>query len=103
MDYSKTRKDYVDVTTKYLKDGWKIEPSFHLCDVIADVLMQRDGVIAHGGHFVQAVLNNDLRGCIDRADHEIQTNLKYVVASIINLPTPAVRVRQTSYNLVENE
>ena len=103
MSYQDLRNKYADKVKNYLKNVWKIEPSFHLCDVAAGVLMQRDGVIDHGGHFVNAVLDNDLRETFARADHEIQVNMKYVMACIVNLPHPVVYAAQPSYNMVDNE
>ena len=103
MTYQDLRNAYADAVKNYLVNSWKIIPSFHLCDVIATVLLQKDGEIAHGGHFAQAVLNNDLRETISRADTEIQSHIKYVLACVNHFPSPAVRVPKQQANLVDNE
>ena len=101
MDYQDVRNKYATKVKNYLKNVWKYDASFHLCDVISNVLMQKDGVIAHGGHFVQAVLSNDLCEAFSRADHEIQNNMRYVLACLINLPSPVVHLKD--YNMALDE
>jgi len=97
MTYQDIRDKYVQKVKNYLQNVWKIQPSFHLCDVIASVLMQRDGVIDHGGHFVQAVLRNDLQESFARADYEIQNNMRYILATLVNVGTPAVKLPEDQY------
>jgi hypothetical protein len=53
----------------------------HAIDVAASVLMTRDGVL-QGGSFVQAIVDNNLREAINRADDTCIKYLKFF--SIIN-------------------
>jgi hypothetical protein len=53
----------------------------HAIDVAASVLMTRDGVL-QGGSFVQAIINNNLREAINRADDTCIKYLKFF--TIIN-------------------
>jgi hypothetical protein len=56
------------------------EPTYHIIDIMASVMMTRDGVML-GGSFVQCVIDNDLYGAINRADSECLRNLKLIVAT----------------------
>jgi hypothetical protein len=51
----------------------------HAIDVAASVLMTRDGVL-QGGSFVQAIIDNNLREAINRADDTCIKYLKFFVA-----------------------
>jgi hypothetical protein len=53
----------------------------HAIDVAASVLMTRDGVL-QGGSFVQAIVDNNLREAINRADDTCIKYLKFF--TIIN-------------------
>jgi hypothetical protein len=53
----------------------------HIINIIASVMMTRDGKGLQGGSFVQAVVENDLFGAISRADNECYQNLKVIVAA----------------------
>jgi hypothetical protein len=53
----------------------------HAIDVAASVLMTRDGVL-RGGSFAQAIVDNNLREAINRADDTCIKYLKFF--SIIN-------------------
>jgi hypothetical protein len=50
----------------------------HAIDVAASVLMTRDGVL-QGGSFVQAIIDNNLREAINRADDVCIKYLKFFV------------------------
>jgi len=53
----------------------------HIINIIASVMMTRDGKGLQGGGFVQSVVNNDLFGAISKADFECYNNLKVIVAA----------------------
>ena len=53
----------------------------HIINIIASVMMTRDGKGLQGGSFVQAVVDNDLFGAISRADDVCYQNLKVIVAA----------------------
>ena len=59
---------------------YKVEDQ-HAIDVAASVLMTRDGVL-QGGSFVQAIVDNNLREAINRADDICIKYLKFF--TIIN-------------------
>lgn len=64
---------------KFANENYVINP--HIVNIIASVMMTRDGVGLKGGSFVQAVIDNDLHGAISRADNECYQNLKLIVAA----------------------
>lgn len=49
----------------------------HVIHLIASVMMARDGV-CNGGHFVTAVLENDLLRAVTRADEETLKEIKLI-------------------------
>ena len=53
----------------------------HIINIIASVMMTRDGKGLQGGGFVQSVVNNDLFGTVSKADFECYNNLKVIVAA----------------------
>jgi hypothetical protein len=53
----------------------------HIINIIASVMMTRDGKGLQGGGFVQSVVSNDLFGAISKADSECYNNLKVIVAA----------------------
>lgn len=53
----------------------------HIINIIASVMMTRDGKGIRGGSFVESVVENDLFGAISRADNECYQNLKVIVAA----------------------
>lgn len=55
--------------------------NFHIVNIVASVMMTRDGKGYPGGSFVQAVVDNDLFGAISRADSVCYQNLKVIVAA----------------------
>jgi hypothetical protein len=55
----------------------------HVINVIASVMMTRDNVL-QGGHFAQAVVNNNLRDAVSRADEDVLRELKLIVMASNN-------------------
>ena len=53
----------------------------HIINIIASVMMTRDGKGLQGGSFVQSVVDNDLSGAISKADDVCYQNLKVIVAA----------------------
>ena len=53
----------------------------HIINIIASVMMTRDGKGIQGGSFVQSVVDNDLFGATSRADNQCIENLKVIVAA----------------------
>ena len=53
----------------------------HIINIIASVMMTRDGKGLRGGSFVESVVDNDLSGAISKADNECYQNLKVIVAA----------------------
>ena len=53
----------------------------HIINIIASVMMTRDGVGLQGGSFVQSIVDNDLWGAISRADNQCMNNLQVIVAA----------------------
>jgi hypothetical protein len=53
----------------------------HIINIIASVMMTRDGKGLQGGSFVQSVVDNDLSGAISNADNQCYQNLKVIVAA----------------------
>lgn len=59
-------------------ESYKVAPSQHIIEVMASVMMTRDGVW-NGGSFADAVVRNDLAQTIERADQECLENLRIIV------------------------
>jgi hypothetical protein len=57
--------------------------SSHILDVIRSVMMTRDKVLP-GGSFAQAVVDNNLREAINRADAACLANIKIIVQACYN-------------------
>jgi phosphomevalonate kinase len=53
----------------------------HIINIIASVMMTRDGKGIRGGSFVESVVDNDLSGTISNADTQCLQNLKVIVAA----------------------
>jgi hypothetical protein len=71
------RTSYSDLVNKKCEEyGWKL--SDHVKDVIISLLLTRDGIWS-GGDFVRAVLSNDLKDSVNRADSEIIHHLIHIV------------------------
>jgi predicted RecB family endonuclease len=67
---------YEEAARNFAKN-WGRNVSDHVINIIASVMMARDGV-RPGGHFVQAVIDNDLYAALSRADDEVLTELKLI-------------------------
>lgn len=74
-----TRTDYYEKVREFAKE-YDENPSIHIIDIMASVMMTRDGYL-QGGSFVQSVINNDLYGAINRGDKECIQYLKLIVAT----------------------
>lgn len=68
---------------EFANENYVINP--HIVNIIASVMMTRDGVGLKGGGFVQSVIDNDLYGAISKADAECYQHLKLIVAAKTNL------------------
>lgn len=64
---------------------YKVEDE-HAINIAASILMTRDG-ISHGGGFAQAVVDNNLRESISRADDTCIKHLKFFVIICKNCGT----------------
>ena len=68
-EWEATRNKYVTATKNFAsRYGYK-DISNHITDVMVSIMMTRDKVLS-GGSFVQAICDNNLKQCIDRADKE---------------------------------
>ncbi len=72
-------KKYYQRASEFAKQ-YQEDPSIHIIDVMASVMMTRDGVMS-GGSFVHSILENDLYGAINRGDSECIKYLKLIVAT----------------------
>ena len=91
MEFQKQRELYVEVAKQHLHNYGTYTYSDHIVDIIVSVMMTRDGVM-QGGSFVQAIVNNDLRGAISRADGDCTNHLR-----VIALAHPFAFVEQLDY------
>jgi len=74
-----TQQDYYERVREFAKE-YDETPSIHIIDIMASVMMSRDGYL-QGGSFVQSIINNDLYGAINRGDRECLQYLKLIVAT----------------------
>jgi len=77
MDFQKQREQYIDAAKKHLHNCGTYTYTDHIVDVIASVMLTRDGIM-QGGSFVQAICNNDLRGAISSADGDCISHLRVI-------------------------
>jgi len=77
MDFQKQREQYVEAAKEHLHNYGTTNYSDHIVDIIVSVMMTRDGIM-QGGHFVQAICNNDLRGALSRADDDCSKHLRVI-------------------------
>ena len=73
-------EQYREAALKLLRIYQYDNYSDHVLMVIISVMMTRDKV-QMGGHFVNAVCNNDLAEAVGRADSEIINHLKIIVTA----------------------
>jgi hypothetical protein len=75
-DWQETRNKYREAVLHFL-NRYNEQVSDHIIDVMISVMMTRDNVL-QGGSFVQAVVANDLRESISRADTDCSKNLRII-------------------------
>jgi hypothetical protein len=75
-NWQETRDSYRQAVVHFL-NRYNEEVSEHIIDVMISVMMTRDNVL-QGGSFVQAVINNDLKDAISRADTECLKHLRII-------------------------
>ena len=73
-------KEYTEFAKQYAEVYYGVTDS-HITNIIASVLMTRDGVGIKGGSFVQSVVDNDLFQAISRADSKCYQHLKVIAAA----------------------
>ena len=73
---NKTYNAYKDAVVRFLND-YEETASNHIIEVMISVMMTRDNLI-QGGSFVQAVVDNDLRKAVSRADKECTAYLRVI-------------------------
>ncbi len=75
-DWQETRDSYRQAVVHFL-NRYNEEVSEHIIDVMISVMMTRDNVL-QGGSFVQAVVANNLKESINRADTECSKHLRII-------------------------
>ena len=75
-DWQETRDSYRQAVVHFL-NRYSEEVSEHIIDVMISVMMTRDNVL-QGGSFVQAIVANNLRESISRADTECGKHLRII-------------------------
>jgi hypothetical protein len=73
---NKTYNAYKEAVVRFLND-YEETASNHIIEIMISTMMTRDNLI-QGGSFVQAVVNNDLRKAVTRADKECTAHLKII-------------------------
>jgi len=75
-DWQETRDSYRQAVVHFL-NRYNEQVSEHIIDVMISVMMTRDNVL-QGGSFVQAIVGNNLREAINRADADCSNHLKII-------------------------
>ena len=75
-NWQETRDNY-RAAVVHFANRYNEEVSEHIIDVMISVMMTRDNVL-QGGSFVQAVVANDLKESISRADTDCGKNLRII-------------------------
>ena len=75
-NWQETRDSYRQAVVHFL-NRYNEEVSEHIIDVMISVMMTRDNVL-QGGSFVQAIVANNLRESISRADTECGKHLRII-------------------------
>ena len=70
-------RDKYRMAAVHFANRYDVQVSEHIIDVMISAMMTKDSVL-HGGSFVQAVVNNDLRDAISRADTECLKQLRII-------------------------
>jgi hypothetical protein len=73
------REQYREKAIQYAEKYGYEKISDHILDIMVSIMATRDKTSYSGGHFVNAIINNDLRGAINRADDECFKYLKLLV------------------------
>ena len=63
------REQYRQRAIEFAKE-WEVEVSEHNLDIMVSIMATRDKTSYAGGGFVEAVVANDLVGCVTRADSD---------------------------------
>jgi hypothetical protein len=74
--WEKTRNKYREAVIHFL-NRYDEQVSEHIIDVMISVMMTRDNVL-QGGSFVQAVVGNNLKETISRADADCSKNIRII-------------------------
>ena len=75
-NWQETRDSYRQAVVHFL-NRYNEEVSEHIIDVMISVMMTRDNVL-QGGSFVQAVVGNNLKETISRADADCSKNIRII-------------------------
>jgi hypothetical protein len=75
-NWQETRDKY-RAAVVHFANRYNTEVSEHIIDVMISVMMTRDNVL-QGGSFVQAVVANNLRDSISKADAECSKQLRII-------------------------
>lgn len=75
-NWQETRDKYKKAVVHFA-NRYNTEVSDHIIDVMISTMMTRDGVL-QGGSFVQAVVANNLRDAISKADDECSKQLRII-------------------------
>jgi hypothetical protein len=74
--WEETRNKYREAVIHFL-NRYNEQVSEHIIDVMISVMMTRDNVL-QGGSFVQAVVGNNLKETISRADTDCSKNIRII-------------------------
>jgi hypothetical protein len=74
--WEETRNKYREAVIHFL-NRYNEQVSEHIIDVMISVMMTRDNVL-QGGSFVQAVVGNNLKETISRADADCSKNIRII-------------------------
>ena len=75
-NWQETRDKY-RAAVVHFANRYNTEVSEHIIDVMISVMMTRDNVL-QGGSFVQAVVANNLRDAVSKADNECSKQLRII-------------------------
>lgn len=91
-NWQETRDKY-RAAVVHFANRYGVEVSEHIIDVMVSVMMTRDNV-QQGGSFVQAVVANNLKEAISRADTECGNQLRIITlcANFCHIETEGIHV-----------
>lgn len=75
-NWPETREKYKKAVLHFA-NRYQVEVSDHIIDVMISTMMTRDNVL-QGGSFVQAVVANNLRDAVSKADNECSKQLRII-------------------------